>query len=129
MTEFYQLLDAVAQYYGSGSDQWEEMARYGITSEKAESILSQVPGVNIVKNSDGTIRSYNLTASENIVSSAEQAVNSNIPADVKSFDIPANTAVDDAGEMTFTSGMSQAGNFVFTEVAPAIAATAAGITL
>ena len=129
MTEFYQLLDAVGQYYGSGSDQWNEIARYGITSEKAESILSQVPGVNIVKNADGTIRSYNLTASENIVSSAEQAVNSNIPADVKSFDIPANTAVDDAGEMTFTSGMSQAGNFVFTEVAPAIAATAAGITL
>lgn len=129
MTEYQQLLDAVEKYYGSGSDQWAEIAKYGIASDKAESILSQVPGVNIVTNSNGTIRSYNLTAAENVVSSAEQAVNSNVPAVVKSFDVPANTAIDAAGKMTFTSGMAQAGNFVFTEVIPAVAAVATGITL
>ena len=129
MTDYQQLMDAVAQYYGAGSDEWVEIAKYGVSSENAESILSQVPGVNIVKNANGTIRSYNLTASENIVSSAEQAVNSNVPAVVKSFDVPANTAVDTAGKMTFASGMSQAGNFVFTKVVPAIAAAGVGIEL
>lgn len=137
MTSYQQLLDAVEKYYGSGSDQWAEIAKYGIGSEDAESILSQVPGVNIVKNSNGKIRSYNFSATENIVSSTEQAVNSNAPAVLKSFNVPANTGLETvttpAGEtvkhMTFKSGMSQAGNFVFGEVAPALAATAAGITL
>lgn len=137
MTSYQQLLDAVENYYGSGSDQWAEIAKYGIASEDAESILSQVPGVNIVKNSNGRIRSYNFSATENIVSSTEQAVNSNAPAVLKSFNVPANTGLETvttpAGEtvkhMTFKSGMSQAGNFVFGEVAPALAATAAGITL
>lgn len=137
MTSYQQLLDAVEKYYGSGSDQWAEIAKYGIGSEDAESILSQVPGVNIVKNSNGKIRSYNFSATENIASSTEQAVNSNAPAVLKSFNVPANTGLETvttpAGEtvkhMTFKSGMSQAGNFVFGEVAPALAATAAGITL
>ena len=129
MTDYQQLLDAVAKYYGAGSDEWVEIAKYGVSAENAESILSQVPGVNIVKNANGTIRSYNLTATENIVSSAEQAVNSNVPAVVKSFDVPANTAVDTAGEMTFASGLSTAGNFVFTKVVPAVAAAGVGIEL
>lgn len=129
MTDYQQLMDAVAQYYGVGSDEWAEIAKYGVSAENAESILSQVPGVNIVKNANGTIRSYNLTATENVVSSAEQAVNSNVPAVVKSFDVPANTAVDAAGEMTFASGMAQAGNFVFTKVVPAVAAAGVGIEL
>lgn len=137
MTDYYALLDAVEKYYGSGSDQWAEIAKYGIASDKAESILSQVPGVNIVKNANGSIRSYNLLTSQNITPSAEIAVNSNVPAVVKSIDIPANTALTTvttpAGEtvkqMTFKSGMAQAGNFVFGEVAPRVAAVGAGITL
>ena len=136
-TEYFQLLDAVEQYYGSGSDQWLEIAKYGITSDKAESILSQVPGVNIVKNSNGKIRSYNFNAIENVVSSAETAVNSNTSPIIKSFNVPANTGLETvttpAGEtvkqMTFKSGVSQAGNFVFGEILPAVGATAVGITL
>ena len=137
MTDYYALLDAVEKYYGSGSDQWAEIAKYGIASDKAESILSQVPGVNIVKNANGSIRSYNLLTSQNVTPSAEIAVNSNVPAVVKSVDIPANTALTTvttpAGEtvkqMTFKSGMKQAGNFVFGEVLPAVAAVSTGITL
>ena len=136
MTEYQQLLQAIEQYYGSGSDQWTEIAKYGIASKNAEQILKQVPGVNIVKNDNGSIRSYNFKATENAASSAEQAVNSNVPAVIKSFEVPANTGVETVtsptGEavkqMTFKSGMSQAGNFVFGEVAPAVAATATGIT-
>ena len=134
MTDYEQLLNAVEQYYGSGSDQWAEIAKYGIASDKAESILSQVPGVNVIKNANGKIRSYNFAPTENI---ASDAVNSNTPAVIKSFEVPANTGLETvtnpAGEtvkqMTFKSGMSQAGNFVFTEVAPAIAAAGVGVTL
>ena len=136
-TEYFELLDAVEQYYGSGSDQWLEIAKYGITSDKAESILSQVPGVNIVKNSNGKIRSYNFNTTENVVSSAETAVNSNTSPILKSFDVPANTGLEtvttSAGEtvtqMTFKSGVSQAGNFVFGEILPAVGAAAVGISL
>ena len=137
MTEYQQLLQAIEQYYGSGSDQWAEIAKYGIASDQAEQILKNVPGVNIVKNANGTIRSYNLNASENIVSNAEQEVNSNVPAVIKSVEVPANTGVETVtsptGEavkqMTFKSGMAQAGNFVFGSVLPAIGAAATGITL
>ena len=129
MTEYQQLLQAIEQYYGSGSDQWAEIAKYGIASDQAEQILKQVHGFNIVKNDNGSLRSYNFKAAENAASSAEQAVNSNVPAVIKSFEVPANTAVDTAGKMTFTSGMAQAGNFVFTKVVPAIAAAGVGITL
>ena len=134
MTDYEQLLNAVEQYYGSGSDQWAEIAKYGIASDKAESILSQVPGVNVIKNANGKIRSYNFAPTENI---ASDAINSNTPAVIKSFEVPANTGLETvttpAGEtveqMTFKSGMSQAGNFVFGEVVPAIAAAGVGITL
>ena len=134
MTDYEQLLNAVEQYYGSGSDQWVEIAKYGIASDQAESILSQVPGVNVIKNVNGTIRSYNFAPTENI---ASDTINSNTPAVIKSFEVPANTGLETittpAGEtveqMTFKSGMSQAGNFVFTEVVPAIAAAGVGITL
>lgn len=37
MTDYEKLLSAVEQYYGSGSDQWAEIAKYGIASDKADS--------------------------------------------------------------------------------------------
>lgn len=134
MTDYQQLLDAVEQYYGSGSDQWAEIAKYGIASDKAESILSQVPNVNIVKNSNGTIRSYNLKVTENV---ADPTINSNTSPIIKSFEVPSNSGIETVtsgtGEavkqMTFKSGVKQAGKFTFGTVAPAIAATATGITL
>lgn len=137
MNDYYRLLDAVEKYYGSGSDEWREISLYGITSDRAESILKQVPGVNIVKNANGKIRSYNFAPTENITPEVEQAVNSNVPEVIKSFEVPADTGIEtvtsETGEavkqMTFKSGMKQAGSFVFGEIAPALAATATGITL
>lgn len=137
MSNYSDLLKAVEQYYGAGSDEWAEIAKYGIASDKAEQILKQVPGVDIWVNANGSVRSYNLKATENIASTAEQAINSNVPAEIKSFEIPSNSGIEtvtsETGEavkqMTFKSGMKQAGNFVFGEVAPRVAAVAAGITL
>ena len=137
MNDYYRLLDAVEKYYGSGSDEWREISLYGITSDRAEAILKQVPGVNIVKNANGKIRSYNFAPTENITPEVEQAVNSNAPEVIKSFEVPADTGLEtvtsETGEavkqMTFKSGMKQAGSFVFGEIAPRVAAVAAGITL
>lgn len=128
MEEYQYTTEAIDKYY-NGADQWKVISNHNITPEDAETVLGNIQGVDVVKSANGKVLSYNFKASENVASEAAEAVNSNVPPNVKSFDIPANTAVDTAGKMTFTSGMSQAGNFVFTKVVPAIAAVGAGITL
>lgn len=129
MSEEYQFTtEAIDQYY-SGEDQWQAISNNNIKPEDVETVLGQVPNVDVVKSDSGKVLSYNFQASENVASDAAEAINSNTPPNVKSFDVPANTAVDSGGNMTFVSGMSQAGNFVFTKVVPAIAAAGVGIEL
>ena len=129
MSEEYQFTtEAIDQYY-SGTDEWQSISNNNIKPADAETVLGQVPNVDVVKSDNGKILSYNFKASENVASDAAEAVNSNTPPNVKSFDVPANTAVDSGGNMTFVSGMSKAGNFVFTKVVPAIAAAGVGIEL
>lgn len=129
MSEEYQFTtEAIDQYY-SGTDEWQAISNNNIKPEDVETVLGQVPNVDVVKSDSGKVLSYNFKASENVASDAAEAVNSNTPPNVKSFDIPANTAVDSGGNMTFVSGMSQAGNFVFTKVVPAVAAAGVGIEL
>lgn len=55
-TTYLDFLDGVKSYYGTGSDQWVEIAKYGLKADNAYDILSQVPGVNIIKNANGTVR-------------------------------------------------------------------------
>lgn len=137
MSNYDDLLKAVEQYYGSGSDEWKAISNYGIAAHDAQRILKQVPGVDIWVNAKGEVRSYNYTPVENITSGTELVVNSNVPATIKSFEIPSNSGIEtitsETGEtvkqMTFKSGMKQAGSFVFGEVAPRVAAVATGITL
>ena len=128
MEEYQYTTEAINKYY-NGTDQWQVISNNNITPEDAESALGQIQGVNVVKSDSGKVLSYNFQANENVASGVEESVNSNTPPNIKSFDVPANTSVDSGNKMTFTSGMSQAGNFVFTKVAPAIAAVGAGITL
>ena len=128
MEEYQYTTEAIDKYY-SGTDAWQVISNNNIKPGDAETVLGHVPNVDVVKSENGKILSYNFSASENVASDAAEAVNSNTPPNIKSFDIPANSAVDTAGKMTFTSGMAQAGNFVCTEVVPAIAAAGAGITL
>lgn len=52
---FLDLADAVATYYGAGSDQWAQIAQYGISSPEAIDILKQVPGVNLTISNSGKI--------------------------------------------------------------------------
>lgn len=57
-TTYQQVIGAVADYYGAGSDQWYEIARHGIHSSQAESIISQVPYTNVIKNNAGQITGF-----------------------------------------------------------------------
>ena len=136
-TTYFDMLDAVKNYYGSGSDQWLEIAKYGIAADNAESILSQVPGVQLIKNSDGTLRSYIYNDFSSIKSgpSIGEELNSNLQSGTASIvnntkiKIPSDMGVNETGKLTLKSGMKTAGNFVFGEVVPAIAAAGVGISL
>lgn len=137
MSAYLDMLEAVKNYYGSGSDQWVEIAKYGITADNAESILSQVPGVQLIKNSNGSIRSYTYNAVSSITSgsSIAEEFNSNLQSGTASIvnntkiKIPSNMGVNETGKLTLKSGMATAGNFVMKEVVPAVAATGLGISL
>lgn len=136
-TTYFDMLDAVKNYYGAGSDQWLEIAKYGIAADNAESILSQVPGVQLIKNSDGSLRSYTYNAFSSIKSgsSIAEELNSNLQSGTASIvnntkiKIPSDMGVTETGKLTLKSGMKTAGNFVFGEVVPAIAAAGVGISL
>lgn len=55
-TTYLDFIDGVKAYYGSGSDQWVEIAKYGLKADNALNILKQVPDVEIIKNANGTVR-------------------------------------------------------------------------
>ena len=58
INDYQDVLGAVENYYGAGSDQWVEFAKYGINADNLEETLSQIPGVNVYKNNAGKITGY-----------------------------------------------------------------------
>lgn len=56
-TTYQQLMDAVAQYYGSGSDEWLKIAQNGVTQESLP-IIQQVPGVTVTLSKSGQYLGY-----------------------------------------------------------------------
>lgn len=148
-TDYMQLLDAVKAYYGAGSDQWVEIARYGPAATDFANIIKQVPGVNVTVAKDGTYLGYSINQQVSTAGSTltpGQAINSNTiggtasQANTASVNIPASTGVNGStGSATASSGVSrvyQAGQavtsglkFVTGEVLPAVAAVATGARL
>ena len=57
-TQYQEVLDAIGNYYGVGSDQWVGFSQYGLAYQDLENTLSQVPGVKIYQNNAGTITGY-----------------------------------------------------------------------
>lgn len=103
-TTYLDFLDGVKAYYGTGSDQWAEIAKYGLKADNALDILSQIPGVNIIKNANGTVRGItykDFTSWGGYPSNVGNALNSNIiggsASANKSFNmsIPSNTKVNE----------------------------------
>lgn len=136
MTDYQYTTEAIDQYY-SGEDQWKVISNHNIMPEESESALGQLQNVNIVKSDNGKVVSYNFQAKENVTPDIEESINSNASPNIRSFEVPSSSGVEtvtsEAGEtvkqMTFRSGLSKAGNFVFGQVVPAIGAVATGITL
>lgn len=79
-TSYQQLLDAVESYYGSGSDQWVEVAKYGLRADNMAEILRQVPGVQAHVNKSGSVIGYTISESValNDGGTSLPAVNSNV---------------------------------------------------
>lgn len=102
-TTYLDFLDGVKSYYGTGSDQWVEIAKYGLKSDNAFDILSQIPEVNVIKNANGTVRGItyrDFTSWGGYQSNVGGALNSNTiggsASASKSFNtsIPSNTKLN-----------------------------------
>lgn len=103
-TTYLDFLDGVKAYYGTGSDQWVEIAKYGLKADNAFDILSQIPEVNVIKNADGSVRGItykDFTSWGGYPSNVGDALNSNTiggsASSSKSFNIniPSNTKVNE----------------------------------
>jgi hypothetical protein len=103
-TTYLDFLDGVKAYYGTGSDQWAEIAKYGLKADNALDILSQIPEVNVIKNANGTVRGItykDFTSWGGYPSNIGNALNSNnlggSASPNKSFNmsIPSNTKVNE----------------------------------
>lgn len=104
-TTYLDFLDGVKAYYGTGSDQWVEIAKYGLKADNALEILSQVPDVEVISNANGTVRgiSYKgFTSFGGYPSNIGNALNSNTlggsanPSKSFNMKIPSNTKVNEA---------------------------------
>lgn len=139
MEEYYKLLDAVEQYYGAGSDQWAQIAQYGLNADNAANILRQTPGISTTVSNSGRILSYTV---DNTVSLATQnagaVINSNaqLPALSRTATVspPANMVVDSTGKVVAESGLRtvSTGSTVaatMSKVAIGVAATSAALQL
>lgn len=106
-TTYLDFLDGVKSYYGTGSDQWVEIAKYGLKADNAFDILSQIPEVNIIKNANGTVRGItykDFTSWGGYSSNIGGSLNSNIiggsASASKSFNmsIPSNTKLNETSK-------------------------------
>lgn len=128
-TTFFDLLSAVEQYYGSGSDQWLEIARYGQSSEQFLQIVDQLPDYRAVTNVKGEILGWERLTSET-TSSLSTTINSNVGTEVIETWTPA-TVETAQGEVIASKGIATSSGvqFITKSVIPAIAAAGVGIQL
>ena len=116
---YFDMLKAVENYYGSGSDQWMTMANWtGYQSTQVAQILKQTPGITTYTNSAGELISYTVDASATSMTAAEataatvaNTINSNAAtaaAVQEAVVVPANvTAGATAGTVEITSGATK----------------------
>lgn len=108
-TTYQELLDGVANYYGSGSDQWAEIARYGVNQETIP-IIQQVPGVTVTVSNSGKYLGYDYNKPFASVANPSSAIDSNTQTGAYgsgSFNaqLPATAVTDSStGTTTLQSG-------------------------
>lgn len=142
MTDFQILLNNIASYYGEGSDEWVEIAKYGLSGDNAAAIFKQTPGVEYTVSSSGKVLNYS------IIKDVETSVSESIPtiidsnlqtgtaslANTTQISIPANTVIDSTGKVIAESGTKavSTGSKVATvagKVATGVACVATGLQL
>ena len=146
-SDYYDMLNAIEKYYGTTSDVYGDVLKYGVSAENFVNIAKQVPGLEIVTNSKGQVVSYSVT--KDITQDLSQgweitnAANSNIQTGTSKnvFQIQkvsGTKVVEESGKQIvketpiskFTNGVKGVLNKpVRGTVAPAIAAVAAGVRL
>lgn len=114
--DYYRLLQAVENYYGTGSDQWAALATGSATAAERAAILRQVPGVTTTVNGAGEIMSWSLeatpstmTAAETSAAAAAQSINSNaVTVAVKELSVPGNAVLNETtGVIEMSSGATR----------------------
>lgn len=115
---YFDLLNAVENYYGSGSDQWLAMATQSATAAERAAILKNVPNVYTTVNEAGELMSWSLgveesmlTAGEVAASNAAAVINSNAisaGSQVLTMEVPGNAAIVD-NTLQITSGATKVG--------------------
>ena len=120
-TTFQELLEGVANYYGSGSDQWAEIARYGVNQQTLP-IIQQVPGVTVTLSNSGKYLGYDYSNPFANAIPPASAIDSNVQTGTYgagSFNaqLPATAVTDPStGTTTLQSGarLTSAGTTVAT---------------
>ena len=107
-TSYMQLMDAIAQYYGSGSDQWLEVAKYGTTADDFVAIVDQLPNYRVVTNQAGNVIGYEAINTETVVNSAS-VINSNAASTTTTLQTPATVTVSEqTGKVVAQKGITGA---------------------
>lgn len=108
-TTYQELLDGVASYYGSGSDQWAQIAQYGVTQQTLP-IIEQVPGVTITTSNSGKYLGYDYSNPFATTPNPASGIDSNIQTGAYgegafNAQLPATAVTDPStGTMTMQSG-------------------------
>ena len=136
--DFNAVLGAVGSYYGTGSDQWVEFAKYGLQADNLYDTLKHVPGVDIVYTDSGKV--VGATVSKNfsgVSSGVAGAMDSNLQVPTQgngttfASKIPMNGSYNQTtGAAEMTSGAKAAsGGATVATVMDKVALGVAGVSL
>jgi len=136
-TSFLDLVDAVGAYYGTGSDEWNIIARNGIGSPESIAILQQVPGVNLTVSNSGKILGYDYSNPFGTSIPPAAAIDSNVQggtygtgcfsSNIPSSAIPPSTETPNGG-MSSGAKLTGVGSTVAT-IADRVSLAVAGVAL
>ncbi len=136
-TTYQQIQQAVADYYGSGSDAWARIyaGAGGYYSADAAQVIKQVPGVTVTYSNSGKVLGYSYANPYAAASSGASVINSNVQTGAYgtgSFtnSIPSTVVENQQGQLVAQSGsrLASTGATVAT-VVDRLSLAAVGVSL
>lgn len=136
-TTYQQIQQAVADYYGSGSDAWARIyaGAGGYYSADAAKVIKQVPGVAVTYSNSGKVLGYSYANPYQAAGSAASVIDSNVQTGaygVGSFtnSVPSTVVDNGQGQLVAQSGsrLASTGTTVAT-VVDRLSLAAAGVSL